>query len=281
FVKAPETRFVRELFVGDVHYEDEFESGPDVPEDADENDVAFHALMRWPHFKNVRRFQFGWLADEEYDDFCHFQCHQRCDLLYDLVKQMPDLEELLVFAHFREEVNKIAAMPLPNLRVLQLYHGWTYPLDKLAKNESLTKLTHLLCHPHAVEYGEKAYIRQAGLKAICRSPHLTSLTHLRLRLTDFGDKGVKEIIDSGLLKRLKVLDLRHGCVTDKGAKLLADCPDLKNLEHLDLSRNAIEEEGEEALKATKVSVNLEHQHGETPDPDDEEGAEYLAQGDYE
>ena len=26
---------------------------------------------------------------------------------------------------------------MPNLRIFELYHGWSYPLDKLAKNASL------------------------------------------------------------------------------------------------------------------------------------------------
>lgn len=279
FVKSPQTKFVRELFIGSGSYGDEFESGPDLPEDADDTEAPMHVLLRWPFLKFVRRFQYGWLANENYGDFCHFQCHQSGDLIYDFVKQMPDVEEILIFAHFREEVNKIAMATLPNLRVLQLYHGWNFPLDKLAKNASLANLTHLLCHPHAIE-DDEPYISLGGLKAVCKSPHLKRLTHLRLRLTDFGDKGVREIIASGILKRLKVLDLRHGCITDEGAKLLAACPDLKNLEHLDLSRNAIDDEGKKALKATKVPVDLEHQHSDDGEGEDSY-REFLSQGDYE
>ena len=136
---------------------------------------------------------------------------------------MPHIEELYLLAH-RVDANKLFVLPMPNLRVLQLYHSNRYPLDKLAANKTLTKLTHLLCHPHAMDFdGDDeedggAYIRLKHLRAICRSPHLKSLTHLRLRLTDFGDKGVEEIVSSGMLKRLKVLDLKGGCVTDDGAK---------------------------------------------------------------
>src|SRR5262249_8722919 len=142
------------------------------------------------------------------------------------VKEMPDVEEVLIFAHLRD-ATALVALPLPNLRVLQLYHAQSYPLEELAQNSSLANLTHLLCHPHAAN--GQAYIRFEGLPAICRAPQLTKLTHLRLRLTDLGDEGAREIIDSGILKRLKVLDLRHGSVTDEGAKMLADCPDIKHL----------------------------------------------------
>jgi uncharacterized protein (TIGR02996 family) len=276
FVQAPQNRFVRELFVGDTRFDDEFEPGNGIPEDADEMEEAFHVLLRWPGLRRVRRFQFGWQVDEVYDNSCHFNCPLSGDLAYDFVKQMPDAEELLLLAHVRD-AKPLVKLPMPRLRVLQLYHGWSYPLEELAKNASLKNLTHLLCHPHAAE-DEHAYIRQAQLRAVCRSPHLKALTHLRLRLTDFGDDGAREIVESGILRRLKVLDLRHGCMTDEGARLLAACPDLRNLERLDLSRNALTKVGEDSLRATKVPVDLDYQH-ETVEED--EYNEYLYQGDYE
>ena len=203
-------------------------------------------------------------------------------MAYHFVKQMPNLEELYLLAH-RVDANKVFALPTPNLRVLQLYHSNKYPLDKLAANKTLTSLTTLLCHPHAVEFEDEergAYIRLPHLRAVCRSPHLTSLTHLRLRLTDFGDRGAREIVESGILKRLKILDLSLGCMTDEGAELLAASPDLKNLEFLDLSRNALGPDGVKAIKSTRVKANVSAQHGETG-PTDEELPEYLNEGDIE
>ncbi len=173
----------------------------------------------------------------------------------------------------------------PSLRILQLYHSHSYPLDKLAANPSLTNLTTLLCHPHALEFDEEepgAYIRLPHLRAICRSPHLKCLATLRLRLTDFGDKGAKEIVESGILKRLKVLDLQGGCMTDEGAKLLAGCPDLNNLDFLNLSRNALTKAGEQAITATGVKTDVSSQHGEAPGAlGDGELPEYLFEGDIE
>jgi uncharacterized protein (TIGR02996 family) len=277
FVKAPQTRFVRELFIGDYPYEEDYEPGPDVPEDVESYDGAGdHALFRWPHLRNIRRFQLGWVEREDYTDYCSFHCGVTGEHVYDYVKQMPEVEEVLVFAHFHD-LKKLMALPLPKLRVLQLYHGYSYPLDVLAKNASLMKLTHLLCHPHALEPGdEEGSIRLPQLEAVCRSKHLPSLTHLRLRLADFGDEGAREIVDCGILKRLKVLDLRHGNITDEGAKLLAGCPDLRHLEQLDLSRNGLAEEGMAALRATGVRVDLQYQH--SADGDEEE---YMYQGDIE
>jgi hypothetical protein len=199
---------------------------------------------------------------------------------------MPNLEELYLLAH-RVDANKIFAMPLPNLQILQLDHSNRYPLDKLAANKSLTNLTTILCHPHALDLdGDEeepgAYIRLAHLRAICRSPHLKGLLHLRLRLTDFGDKGAKEIVESGILKRLKILDLQGGGMSDTGAKQLADCPDLKNLEFLSLHANALTKTGIDALKATGVKVDVAKQHGNsTEESGDDNLPNYLFDGDIE
>jgi hypothetical protein len=131
-----------------------------------------------------------------------------------------------------------------------------------------------------LEHGDAPYIRLKQLRAICRAPHLTKLTHLRLRCSDVGDAGAKEIAESGILKYLKVLELQLGCMSDKGAKALAACPDVKNLQLLDLSHNALTAQGIAALKATGVKLVAKEQHGESRyDPDGEN--EYLWQGDVE
>lgn len=292
--QSPQARFLRELVVEELAHEAPagqtqqyidtyYEPGPDVPANIDPYEgPGLHALCRCPQLAGVRVFRLGEdviQADGSEEEY--FNCHTSGELAYHVVKQMPDVEELYLLAH-RVDANKIFPLPMPNLRVLQLYHSIRYPLDKLAANPSLTKLTTLLCHPHALEYDDesRASIRLPHLRALCRSPHLVALTHLRLRLTDFGDAGAKEIVESGILKRLKVLDLKCGCITDKGAKLLADCSDLKNLEHLNLSRNALTKAGEQALKATGVNVNVAGQHGETGG-EDGELPEYLFEGDIE
>ena len=266
--KSPPARLLRELVVETIESEaptgstqqyidSYYEPGPDVPEDVHPYGApGLHALCRCPYLGSIRLFRLG-APDEE-------QCHTPGDLAYHLVKQMPNVEELYLLAH-RVDANKIFPLPMPNLRILQLYHSHSYPLDRLAANKTLTNLTALLCHPHAPDFeeGEEgAYIRQSHLRAICRSPHLKNLTRLQLLLTDFGDAGAKEIVESGILKRLKVLDLQGGCMTDTGASLLAACPDLKNLDFLNLSRNALRKAGEEAITATGVKANVSSQHGE-------------------
>src|SRR5262249_26284341 len=162
--------------------------------------------------------------NESNDEHISYSCHFAGYAAAGLVKIMPKLEELYLWTH-RADTEQIFSLPtLEHLRILQVDHNHNYPLARLAKNQALANLTHLLCHPHAYEgfdeeEGEGSYITLADLRALARSKHLPSLTHLRLRLAGFGDKGIREIISSGLLARLKMLDLRGGKVTDAGAKL--------------------------------------------------------------
>ena len=294
--QASPARLLRELVVEQIaseapvgtrqqYIDSYYEPGPDVPADAHPyGDPGLHALCRCPQLAGLRLFQLGEMMgqvgeqEEEY-----LNCHTSGELAYHLVKQMSNLEELYLLAH-RVDANKIFSLPMPRLRILQLYHSNSYPLDKLAANPSLTNLTTLLCHPHALEYDEAeegAYIRLPHLRAICRSPHMKALTHLRLRLTDFGDAGAKEIVESGILKRLKVLDLQGGRITDEGARLLADCPDLKHLDYLNLSRNALTQAGEQTIVATGVKSDVSSQHTLASEDFGGDYPEYLFEGDIE
>jgi Ran GTPase-activating protein (RanGAP) involved in mRNA processing and transport len=184
------------------------------------------------------------------------------------------LEELYLMAH---DVNLAAVfrLPLPQLRVLQIYHLTEYPLEILAENSSLAQLGHLRLHPHALIPGdEQAYVRLAGVRAVVNSPHLRNLSHLQLRLCDMGDEGCEEIVRSGILKRLKALDLMHGRVSDRGALALAACSDARNLELLDLTDNRLTVTGIAALQALGIRVLSGDQYSG-------DGEEYLYNGDIE
>ncbi|HEY1191622.1 MAG TPA: hypothetical protein VGE74_28575 [Gemmata sp.] len=172
---------------------------------------------------------------------------------------------------------------MPQSRVLRVDHATSYPFDVLAANPSLGRLTHLLCHPHAQRPGApSAYITLEHLRALCHSPHLTNLRHLRLLLTEFGDEGAEEFVTSGILKRLNVLERTHGCIRDAGAPHLAACPDLNNLSLLDLTMNALTPDGIAALEATGVTLKTGEQHDEHPDRIGDRGwLGYLSYGDLE
>jgi uncharacterized protein (TIGR02996 family) len=275
-VACTESRMLRKLVVGSTAYDDEFTPGPDVPDDADEDEVALHALCRCPHLGAVRKFVLGDPRDS---------CRVPGELAYHLLKQMPRIEEIGLYAR-RVETAKLFALPMHALRSLTVNHITDYPLDRLASNPALAHLETLSCHPHAMEPGDEengAYIRLEHLRAICRSPHLKKLSHLTLRLTDFGDAGVRELIDSAMFGRLRILDLQAGCISDEGAKLLAASPHLAKLELLNLNSNALTAQGVRLIEATGVNAVLTEQHTDSSfDPNNSgETPEYLFQGDWE
>ena len=266
-----------------------YEPGPDVPAGLDEfGSPSLYALAHVPQLAGLRVFTLGEGSDAPYDppDAYHSSRGENAAMIDGILARTPRLEELYLYG-YDAPAAAVFALPLPHLRVLRFENADEYPLDVLAANPTLDQLTHLLCHPHAQRAGDQetgAYLRPGDLRAVCRSPHLSGLTHLRLRLTDFGDDGIDEIITSGLLRRLRWLDLKYGCVTDRGAAALAACPDLKNLAFLDLSWNALTETGIEALKATGVPVDTADQHDEHPDKlgrGEDDYLDYLGYGDIE
>jgi uncharacterized protein (TIGR02996 family) len=261
--RAPQARLLRRLTIEGAPYDEEggFEAGDDVPARTDYPSV--HALLRCPFFTTLRVFHLGEPMEGDYSN-----CHTSGETAAELVARMPRLEELYLLAHRVDMERLFALKSLTNLRVLQIYHNYHYPLEILAANPAFTNLTHLLLYPHALEPDDAdAYIALDGVRALVHSPHLSSLTHLQLRLSDLGDEGCEEIVRSGILKRLKTLDLMHGRISDRGAETLAGCPDLRNLERLDVSGNRLSEAGIAALQRVGIAkVQVVSQYG--PDSDD-------------
>lgn len=203
-----------------------------------------------------------------------------CDakLVVEMLEKCPRLEELYLNTTFANIASLFSSAALGNLRVLQYYYGANYfgerqgsiyPLKSLAKNPSLSKLTHLRFHP-----GRDATLDLGEVDALLRSKKLPSLTHLQLHMTTYADEGCKRIIASGILRRLKSLDIGYGNMTDVGARMLAGCPDLKNLEVLDVTRNALTGEGIQALQDVGIKVITDNQH-------DAEERDYLYEVDFE
>jgi uncharacterized protein (TIGR02996 family) len=271
--QSPQCRLMRRLSIEGQAYEEagEYEAGDDVPEDTYSPSV--HALLRCPFFGNVRVFHLGEPMEGEYSN-----CHTSGETAADLVARMPRLEELYLLAH-RVDMEKLFALKnLTNLRVLQIYHNYRYPLEILAGNPTFQNLTHLLLYPHALEPGDEgAYIDLDAVRALAQSKHLPKLTHLQLRLSDMGDEGVEVLVRSGLLGRLKMLDLMHGRITDEGAHALAACPGIGQLEQLEISHNRLTNAGIAALRASGIAKVLS-QNQYAANADDEE---YLYFGDME
>jgi uncharacterized protein (TIGR02996 family) len=251
FARTPLLRLLRELLI----------------EEADYDEPGLEELAAAPCLGNVRLFQLG---PED-------NCHIVGDHAVECVQQMSRLEELRLYAH-RVDVHRLFALPLPHLRVLDVRHLYDYPLDVLAANPSLARLTHLKFWPHALEPDDTgSYIPTQAVRDLMHSPHLKGLTHLHIYLSDLGDEGCAEIVHSGILKRLKVLDLWSGRITDAGAATLAACPDLRHLERLRIAHNRLTQAGIDALAATGITVEADEQY-RAADVDD---AYHLWQGDME
>jgi uncharacterized protein (TIGR02996 family) len=229
---------------------------------------GYDVLAGWSCLASLRRFQIG--PDDD-------QCHIIGIDIGSAIAGMNRLEELYLYAH-QVEVNEVFALPLPNLRTLHVYHLREYPLEVLAANPSLGNLITLCCWPHALEPDDdRAYIQPENFRALVASPHLKSLTHLALNLTDIGDEDMTALVESGLLRRLRVLDLWCSRIGDEGARILAACPDLRRLERLRLSQNGLTSQGIALLQAT--GVNLEAANQYTPDSFAENA--HLWEGDME
>lgn len=286
--RAPEVRLLRRLIVPDgasaqqagTEVPDEEDSmgffvpGDDVPRGSPFNySPGFWPLASSPYLSNVRVLQIGQtVSDDEIG-----ACHVLAGGAFEVVANLPRIEELYLFCHANLE--ELFALPtLGRLRVLQLYHQRYYPFHVLGENKCLTGLTHLLLHPHALEpRDEDAILTLDHLHWVLYSPSLSGLTHLRFRVSDAGDEGCADVVDSCVLERLKMLDLRHGCITDVGARILAKCPELKNLDLLDVSCNALTRAGVASLKKTGVPLKADDQYS----AQDVEQRRYLYAGDCE
>jgi uncharacterized protein (TIGR02996 family) len=275
---APQIRLLREMVIEGDHYikapsrSDSW--GPALRRHWQATDI----LARSPYLGNVRVLRLGEMVEDDSEDCPYYDSHWETPAAPDLVARMPRLEELYLLTKRYEPARLFGLWTLHQLRILQVYHlEERYPLEVLADNPHLGNLTHLLLHPHGYADPDAPFLDLAGVRAVLRSPHLRSLTHLQVRLCDMGDEGCREIVDSGILKRLKRLDLRHGCITDDGARLLADCPDLRRLELLDVNRNGLTAAGIEALEATGIKVRCRNQLS----PGELARSEYLEEGDFE
>lgn len=281
---SPALRLLRELHLEYTAFEEEgeFDRGKDVPRGA--NYPQLYPLQRCPYLGNVRSFTLGEVPskqDEAWADDEGLNCSTEGEAAAGVVKRMPKLESLRLYAHDVDAEEVFSLPTLTNLRELVVYHNRSYPLEKLAKNPALRKLTHLRFHPHALDDVDP-YIREPGVRALVNSPNLPALTHLQIRLSDMGDAGVRAIIASGILKRLKVLDLQHGRVSDEGARALACCPDVKHLDLLDLTNNALTSAGVRALKGAGVKVVAKSQWLFREGDSEGDGTEdYLYAGDIE
>ncbi len=294
--RAAQTRLVRELFIDSTSQYDTGEAilpEDNVPER--EFCTGLCPLVGSPHLTNVRRLRLGF--EPSSDEYPSFHCHFHSTVAVNLVRGVPRVEELYLFANDFDPAELFGLRTLENLRVLQLYHGkQVHRLQVLAENPRLRNLTHLLIHPHHLSWWEcrrvdepdgyreqEGYLPLSVVRPLLHSRNLPSLAYLRLRCSSMGDEGCREIVRSGILKRLKMLDLRHGCITDEGARVLAEAPDVKRLEYLDLDRNGLSAEGIGLIRSLGIPCRVDDQQTEAELHPTEQYArpQYLCEGEFE
>lgn len=268
--QAPQVRLLRELSIDTVSER----SGVVVPEDGvpdDEYSAGHCPLADAPALANVRIFRLG---EDQGDDYHNYRCYLRSSVIPAVVRQMPRLEELRLFANNYDLSEILRSPTISRLRLLQVYHlNGVHRLQLLAENPAARELTHLLLHPHnpgawwqnegkddADGYRpQDGYLPLSVVAPLLRSRNLPNLSHLRLRCSSLGDTGCREIVRSGVLRRLKSFDLRHGVITDAGARALAGCRHLRKLASLDLDRNGIGADGVRLLKHAGVALRIDDQ----------------------
>jgi uncharacterized protein (TIGR02996 family) len=211
----------------------------------------YFKLLGAPCLRSLRVFQFG--ADVEPEPDGWTGPIMRAPGLERLVASMPRIEELYLLGGGYNASALFALSNLSNLQVLRVYGlDVVLPLHVLARNPALGNLTHLLVHPQWTL--DREFLPLDLVRELVNAPHLGSLSHLQLRLSNIGDEGVTAIIGSGILRRLGWLDLRNGTITDAGASALAQYAGTRSLRRLDLSRNAVTSIGVNQLKRAGVNV---------------------------
>lgn len=285
--RAPQARLLRELTIETiVDCEYQAEPGDNIP--ADGRFVGLYPLLGATTLGNVRVFRLG---VDQGDDYRQFRNYIMTPTVVPVVRQMPRLEELALFANDYNLNELFGLRTLSNLRLLQVYHGEQVHRLQMLNRPTFRHLTHLLLHPHhrawsaydeddrAAGYNirEEGYLPLSVVRPLLYAKHLKDLTHLRLRLSSMGDEGCEEVVRSGILKRLKTLDLRHGCITDAGARTLADSPDVGNLEWLDLDRNALTGEGIRQIRPLRIPVRVDDQQTAA----ELDQRQYLNEGEFE
>jgi uncharacterized protein (TIGR02996 family) len=297
--RAPEGRLLGWLEI-ETAFDSTEEYQPDdgVTEEATRGASAgICPLASSPFLTNVRHLRLGY---EVGDDYQTYICHFHNPGIYDLVLQMPRLEELYLLANAFDLSALFSQPVLRQVRKLQVYHSTgVHRLQLLADNSAFRNLTHLLIHPHYFAglwdhpqdrrdgyREEEGYLPISVIRPLLYSDNLPNLTHLQLRVSSLGDLGCEDVVRSGILKRLKVLDLRHGCITDKGVRLLAGSPDIRRLEFLDLDRNALTTEGIAAVRAIGIAVRVDNQQtseeiNRVSQYDSRPEPQYLYEGEFE
>jgi uncharacterized protein (TIGR02996 family) len=131
----------------------------------------------------------------------------------------------------------------PRLRVLNLNENAITDkgLRSLAKGPLLAQLRVLSLQGHGRSHwrSAKAWVKDAGVRALAAAEQAAGLVSLDLGAQEIGDGGARALAGAGHLGRLVSLSLWHNVLTDKGADALAKSKQLAALANLDLRGNTL------------------------------------------
>lgn len=258
---AEETRFLRELVIGDAasgdshEYDFEettgdeeespyaFEWGPDLPKKSNNNAfIGVYPLDGIKRFPAMRRLQIGEISNMDAaasDSWGGPDCHTYFETAAALAEKMPRLQELQLLCKDFDIDRLFGSKKLKDLKVLQVYHmgvprgrtinkreRYEYPLDTLAKNKAFANLEQLLLHPHMPEWHDNIDEDHASFLPI---------------------EMVRALVNTKVLKKLTHLQLRMSDMGDAGCQVIVDSGILTRLKHLDLRHGCITDAGAETL----------------------------------
>src|SRR5262249_38610457 len=125
-LRCPELRLLRDLVIetiSDGSGDNEEEAAEEIRERLPryEHSIGLAPLLDCPYLGNLLVFRLGLVPS--HDDYQSYACHEHSSVVVDLVKKMPRLEDLYLYANGFDLTELLRLPTLSNLRILLLYHG--------------------------------------------------------------------------------------------------------------------------------------------------------------
>ena len=241
----PSARFLRELTIGIVTYED------------NSYDKIARVIAK-RYLPSLRALRIGEFASDEMEvDWCTLGA------IEPMYAALPNLRELTV----RSSGAELGSIVLPNLETFSLV---STDLSRKAAT-AIAKASWPALRSLSLQLGpvedEKTAARIDDLLPILDGARLPRLEHLGLRSCQFASKVVERLVGARLLPQLSSLDLNGGTLGDEGAAQIFRLQRaFAHLTSIELADNYISDEGQRRLEATDLAVELGAQRDDDGDP---------------
>ena len=248
----PSARFLRELTVGIVTYED--------------NSYGPIARLIGKRYLPALRSLFLGDFDSEETELSWSQL-ANVEPIYAAV---PNLRRLKL----RSGSMRLGRIVLPRLERFEVVTGGLDPKAARAiAGARWPSLRELSIQVGTERYGGTATL--ADLQPILDGAGLPRLRHLGLTNLEYSDAAIAAVADSKLLPQLEELDLSLGTLSDDGARVLYRYQNaFRHLRRIDVDANFLTGEGLELLRSSPLAVHAGDQRDDEGDPDNR----YVAVG---